>query len=58
MEDSNMKKEYMKPTVFVVMLQQQSQILTGSLPTANGLTNNPEGIIWDDDDLDDTDVLR
>ena len=53
-----MKQEYIKPTVFVVMLQHKSQILASSLPTANGLTNNPEGFIWEEDGLEDTDILR
>jgi hypothetical protein len=54
MEESNMKKEYIKPTVHVVQLQHQCHILTGSLY----LNGTPECIYWDDDDLDDDDVLR
>ena len=52
-----MKREYMKPTMHVVVLQQQCQILAGSAG-ANGLTGNPEGIIWDGDGLDNGDDLR
>ena len=53
-----MKKQYMKPTMRVVLLQQKCQILAGSSPAATGLTGTPEGIIWDGDGLDDDDVLR
>lgn len=42
----------------IVLLQQQCQILAGSLPAGNGLNGSPEGIIWDLDDLDDDDYLR
>ena len=53
-----MKREYMKPTVRVVVLQQQCQILAGSSPAATGLTGTPEGLTWDNDGLDGSDVLR
>ena len=53
-----MKREYMKPTMRVVVLQQQCQILDGSSPAANGLTGTPEGLNWDIDGLDGSDVLR
>ena len=55
---SNMKREYMKPTMRVVVLQQQCQILAGSSPSANGLTGTPEGLNWDSDGLDNGDDLR
>ena len=48
----------MKPTVRVVVLQQQCQILAGSSPSANGLSGTPEGLTWDNDGLDDSDDLR
>ena len=53
-----MKREYMKPTVHVVVLQQQCQILAGSSPAANGLSGTPEGLNWVVDGLDDDDDLR
>jgi hypothetical protein len=53
-----MKREYMKPTMRVVVLQQQCQILAGSSPAANGLSGTPEGLNWDSDGLDDGDDLR
>ena len=34
-KNSNMKREYMKPTVHVVVLQQQCQILAGSTQGLN-----------------------
>jgi hypothetical protein len=52
-----MKKEYLKPTMSVVELQQQCQILSGS-GGAKGLLENPEGIIWDNNGLGDNDILR
>ena len=52
-----MKRDYMKPTMRVVVLQQQCQILAGSAG-ANGLTGTPEGLTWDNDGLDGSDVLR
>ena len=52
-----MKKTYMKPSMFIVQLQQQCQILAGSLPAVKGITGNSEDITWDPDGLDD-DVLR
>ncbi len=48
----------MKPTVHVVVLQQQCQILAGSSSAANGLSGTPEGLNWDSDGLDDSDDLR
>lgn len=53
-----MKREYMKPTVRVVVLQQQCQILAGSSPAANGLSGTPEGLEWVSEGLDDSDDLR
>ena len=34
-----MKKEYMKPTLEVVMIEQEANILTGSLPVVNQEVN-------------------
>ena len=48
----------MKPTVHVVVLQQQCQILAGSSPAANGLSGTPEGLNWVVDGLEDEDDLR
>ena len=53
-----MKREYMKPTMRVVVLQQQCQILAGSSPAATGLTTNPEEIVWALDGLEGSDELR
>ena len=48
----------MKPTVRVVVLQQQCQILAGSSPAATGLIGTPEGLRWVEEGLDDGDDLR
>ena len=48
----------MKPTMRVVVLQQQCQILAGSSPAASGLNGTPEGLNWVVDGLDDGDDLR
>ena len=48
----------MKPTVHVVVLQQQCQILAGSSPAAKGLSGTPEGLEWVSEGLDDGDDLR
>ena len=53
-----MKKAYMKPSMRIVQLQHQCQILAGSLPASQGLRDTPEDLIWDPDDLDNDDVLR
>lgn len=53
-----MKKKHMKPSMSIVQLQQQCQILAGSQPAARGFTDDPEGINWDYDGLDDEDDLR
>ena len=53
-----MKKAYMKPSMRIVQLQHQCQILAGSLPASQGLKGTPEELIWDPDDLDDGDDLR
>ena len=50
-----MKKEYMKPEMLVVELQQHCQILAGSVQSLGG--TNPEGFILDPD-LEDEDILR
>ncbi len=34
-----MKKEYMKPTIEVIMMEQEATILTGSLPLSNEEVN-------------------
>lgn len=57
MEDNTMKKQYMKPTVHVVVLQQQCHILAGSA-AARGLNGTPEGMNWPSDGIGDDDVLR
>ena len=53
-----MKREYMKPTVHVVVLQHQSQLLTVSGATQSLGSYNPEGFDLDPDGLDDDDILR
>ena len=53
-----MKNAYMKPSMRIVQLQHQCQILAGSLPASQGLKGTPEDLIWDPDDLDDGDDLR
>ena len=52
-----MKKQYMKPTVRVVALQQRYHLLAGS-GAARGLNGTPEGMKWTPDGLDDSDDLR
>ena len=52
-----MKKQYMKPTVHVVVLQQQCHILAGSAG-AKGLNNSPEGMNWPSGGIGDSDDLR
>ena len=54
---SNMKRKYMTPTVDVVALQQLSLLLANSRIVTD-LSESPENIVWDDDDLDDDDILR
>ncbi|MBR6191625.1 MAG: hypothetical protein IKQ68_05645 [Prevotella sp.] len=54
---SNMKRKYMTPTVDVVALQQLSCLLANSRIVTD-LSELPENIVWDDDDLDDDDILR
>lgn len=53
-----MKKKYMKPSMSIVQLQQQCQILAGSEPAVKGFTDDPEDVVWDNDGLDDEDLLR
>ena len=48
------KKEYLKPTMQVVLLQQQSPLLAGS-PGAKSLTGT-DGFILIDDGLNEDDV--
>ena len=52
-----MKRKYMTPTVDVVALQQLSLLLANSRIVTD-LSELPENIVWDDDDLDDDDILR
>ncbi len=42
----------------IVQLQHQCQILSASEPAGRGLKNKPEDLNWDEDELDDDDVLR
>lgn len=42
----------------IVQLQQQCQILAGSQPAVRDFTDDPEDVVWDNDGLDDEDVLR
>ena len=53
-----MKKIYIKPTMQVVVLQQQGQLLMNSGLMKRMGDVNPEGFVRDDDDLDDDDILR
>lgn len=54
-----MKKNiYEKPSLVIVELQHKYQILAGSEPAGKGLTANPQSVVWDDDGLDDGDILR
>ena len=55
MEDCNMKKEYMKPTMMVVKLHHHHHILVGS-PGAKSFGDSPEGFIWNENGLDEDDV--
>ena len=50
-----MKKAYMRPSMRIVQLQHQCQILAGSLPAGKGPKGSSEDHIWDPDDLDDDD---
>ena len=52
-----MKRAYTKPTMRVVLLQQQCRILAGSAGVTNFM-GAPEGIGWENDGLDDSAVLR
>jgi hypothetical protein len=51
-----MKKQYLKPTTRVVVLQ-QCRILAGS-PVARSLNGAPEGIDWAENGIGEDDVLR
>lgn len=53
-----MKKTYMKPVMCIVQIEHQCQILNVSGPASLGLSDNPEDVFWDNDGLDDEDVLR
>ena len=48
MEDCNMKKEYLKPTMMVVKLHHHHHILVGS-PGAKSFGDSAEEFIWDGD---------
>ena len=53
MEDTDMKKTYIKPEQRVVLLQHKTMLLAGSVINP-GVPNAPAGSrIWDDDDGDD-----
>ena len=58
MEDSNMKKTYIKPSMSIVQLQHQCQILSASEPAGRGLKNKTQDLDWDEDELDEDDELR
>ena len=58
MEDHAMKKDYTTPTIQIVALQQQGQLLMNSGLSKRMGGTNPEGFDIDPDDLDDDDVLR
>ena len=46
-----MKKEYMSPTMRVVVLKNRSQLLAGSGPYVKGL--NSDGLDWENDGFND-----
>ena len=58
MEDSLMKKIYIIPTINVLLLQQQTTLLSGSNIVKSIPDNNPEKFILDSDDFDNEDILR
>ena len=58
MEDSNMKKTYIKPSMSIVQLQHQCQILSTSEPAGRGLKNKTQDLDWDENELDENDDLR
>ena len=47
-----MKKEYMIPTMRVVVLKNRSQLLAGSNPYVMGV-NNSDGLDWENDGFND-----
>ena len=49
MESKAMKREYMKPTIQVVHLQHQHQLLAGSLTTTSTNLGEGETLTIDDD---------
>ena len=53
----DMKKEYMKPAMQIVMLQHQSHLMQASGLTKS-LGESQEGFVYDDDGFEDEDVLR
>lgn len=55
MEDSDMKKQYIKPTIQTVLLQQQHMICGSPDGFAKSVSNNSEGISWNDSGFDDND---
>lgn len=50
-----MKKQYMKPAMQVVQLQQQHQLLAGSSGSKVSNVNNTENIKWTSDGIEDDD---
>lgn len=58
MEDSLMKNKYIKPTINVLLLQQQTTLLYGSNMVKSIPDNNPEEFIFDSDGFDNEDILR
>lgn len=55
MEDSDMKKQYIKPTIHAVLLQRQHMICGSPDGFAKGVSNSSEGISWNDSGFDDND---
>ena len=51
MEYKTMKKVYMKPTMNVVKIQQQCQILAGSVKS---LSPSSDGLYWVNEGIDDS----
>lgn len=53
-----MKKTYIKPSMSIVQLQHQCQILSTSEPAGRGLKNKTQDLDWDENELDENDDLR
>ena len=58
MEDSLMKKKYIKPTINVLLLKQQTTLLYGSNMVKSILDNNPAEFIFDSNVFVNEDILR